>query len=325
MFAFAHRRGSLGLLGALAIFAIAGSARGSCDESSTLGSCVNADALWPHAGPGSFLVVGSGETTPKGAFGFGLLTTFLSKPITLRVPSTSPAGLEVAVIKEALDVNVSASFGLLDRFDLGLTVPVTLYQSGSGIAPYRSSRFEPLPATFLRDPRIGAAYALLPRPDDSNEGLALAARLETSLPFGQADAFAGERGPAVVPTLAADYRIGRWFAGAEVGARARAATRFADARMGTQGLVALGGGVDLLGEALGVAVEAFALPVLVSQPSGGALVPAEWLAEVTSAPFPEADWSFALGGGSALPLFGSAITAPAWRAALSLRYLHGAR
>ncbi len=76
------------------------------------------------------------------------------------------------------------------------------------------------------------------------------------------------------PSLTADYRRGRWFAGLEIGGRIRPNVQVQGQNVGPQGTVALGIGYDLLRreKLLGVMVEARALPTFATQyvPNGPA-------------------------------------------------------
>ncbi len=56
-------------------------------EIAGLSPCINDDTLWPHAGPAHFVAVGSTETVASGQLGFALVTSYLSRPIVLKVPS----------------------------------------------------------------------------------------------------------------------------------------------------------------------------------------------------------------------------------------------
>jgi len=291
-----------------------------CDSNAALHACVNADSLWLPARRGSFLTLTNAETLAPGDVAFGSSASLSSKPIVLRVPSPG-SHLEVPAVDKALHVSLSASVGVATDWELAVIVPLTLYQSGAGVAPYLSSEADALPRTALRDPRLGATYALLARDlEDQGDGFALAAHLDLSLPLGNADAFASEPGPVLSPTVTADFRSGPLLVGAEAGARLRTPTRFANTRLGPQAVLALGAGVDVLRETLSLAVEAFALPVLASQPSGGTLVPAEWMVTARTVPFADGAWAASLGGGTAIPLTEGAITASAWRAVLSIQY-----
>lgn len=311
---------SVGLCFGLIASLAPASAVARCDSNAALHACIDADTLWLPTRAGRLLSLGDTEALVPGSLALGWTTTVLSKPIVLRVPS--PGGpVEVAAVDMAVNGSLAASFALAKRWDVGVTLPMTLHQTGAGVAPYQSSNAERLAPFALRDPRIGASYAILPRdahPATADFGLMV--RLEVGLPLGNENAFASEPGPVFAPTLTADVRSGVLHVGAEVGARLRETTRFASARFGSQAVAALAVGVDVLREVLSFGVEARAMPVLLSQPSGDGLVPAEWMAFARMAPFADADWAFALGGGSALPLGDASLTAPRWRAVLSIQY-----
>ena len=83
-----------------------------------------------------------------------------------------------------------------------------------------------MPGTATRDMRFGVTYTFLRRPKKNpwrhdSRGFGLAARFETVAPTGDDGAFAAEPNAVFVPSIAADYRDHRFFAGVEVGARIR--------------------------------------------------------------------------------------------------------
>jgi hypothetical protein len=137
------------------------------------------------------------------------------------------------------------------------------------------------------------------------------------------------------PSVAADYRIRRFFFGADIGVRARPITEFAGARVGTQWTNALGAGLDVLEHDLlallaeGRAYINFAEQHdteqsafgIVSQPNGKSIIPAEWMVGLRSAPLLHGDFSFYGGGGGPIPLPDTpAITTPRFRFVLGLTY-----
>jgi hypothetical protein len=165
----------------------------------------------------------------------------------------------------------------------------------------------------------------------------VAGRFEVSAPSGDRSQFAGEGWAVFVPSLAAEYRRGRVFAGAELGARIRPTAQLLGARIGTQIVTALGAGVDVLPRSLlSATLEAWALPTLDQQadvtlsggttgqysttPNGKHLVPAEWQLSARTAPV-RGDLSIQLGGGGALPLGDEApVTRPRFRFTLGVRW-----
>lgn len=311
-------------------------------------ACINDDTLWPHAGPARFIAVGSTETTAEGQLGFGLVTSYLSRPVVLRLPApgASVGGSEAFAVDDLVNGTFLWSFGVTRSLELDLAVPLTFGQGGTGLAPVTGG--PGLKDTAVRDARFGFTYALhaparrAPAPEAGapaapgrGDGWGLAARLEVSAPIGDADQFAGERAGVFAPSAAADLRAGRLFAGAELGARVRPDAELLDARIGTQLVASLGVGYDILaGERLSATLEAWALPTFAEQqdvslvagkyqtvPNGKRVTPAEWQLSVRSAPLRSGGLSVQLGGGGGVPLSGDLpITAPRFRFTLALRW-----
>ena len=333
------------LVGALAALTFAalgeGAARASDCENPLVSTCINADTFWPHAGPMRFQTVGGVETTDEGQVGFGLVTTYLSRPIVLRIASPGPGGSEQYAVDNQVNGNFLWSYGMTKRLELDFAMPATFGQDGAGTSPITGGGT--LRDTAVRDLRFGFAYSIIPRPRVDLETqaahkdehvFALTTRFEVSAPTGDRDQFAGERSAVFVPSIAGDYRRGRWFGGAEVGLRVRPTTELAGARIGTEAMLALGVGADILKhELLAVMAEAHAfynfpeqhdtvqtLTGLESHPNGSYIVPAEWTVSARTAPLLAGDLGFSLGGGGALPLSDSAITAPRFRFTLGVVY-----
>jgi outer membrane protein OmpA-like peptidoglycan-associated protein len=314
-----------------------------CGDVSRLSSCVNADTLWPHAGAASFQSVGATETTPPSQFSFGLVTSYLRKPIVLRASSPDPAGTQVPAVDHLVNSAFLWAFGVTDRLELNLVMPATLYQTGSGLSGYTSSRATPLPTTAVRDLRYGLAYAVLPRARAyPTHGLAATARFEMSAPVGDRQSFAGDRTAVWYPSVSADYRVGRLIVGSEIGARLRGTSEVAGTRVGSQIFASVAVGYDILrDQQLTAAIEAFALPTLVgqkdlhrdpttaeliAQDSSRRLVPAEWMATVRTAPVSGGDFSIAASGGTSLAFSDpSSMTSPIYRFVLGVRYAPLAR
>jgi hypothetical protein len=307
-----------------------------------LSTCINSDTYWPHAGPQRFAAVGGTETVASGQIGFGLVTTYLSRPIIINGPSPGGAGTDQYAIDDQVNANFLFAYGVTDRLELDIGVPVTLVQTGVGTSPITAG--PGLHDTALRDMRFGFAYALVPRlrmdPETAaNEGgagkaFAVAARLDMSAPVGDNTDFAGERSVVFAPSVSADYRIWRLFFGAEVGARLRPVTEFAGARVGSQITTALGAGIDILPhDLLSLFYEARAysnLPEqhtgqqtstgLTSRPNGQTITPAEWFVGLRTAPLLDGDFSVFGGGGGPIPFSESPITVPRFRFVLGVTY-----
>ncbi len=315
---------------------LSGSAQAASCDSALVSACINSDTLWPHAGPSRFLSIGGAETVAEGRVGFGLITSYLSRPIMLHVPSPGPSGSDAAAIDDQVNGTFTFAYGVTRRLELDAMLPLTFAQGGSGASPITGANA--LRDTATRDARFGFAYAVVPRPgvdpaSATGKLPGVVARFEVSAPVGDKEQFAGEKSAVFAPSIAADYRAGRFFFGAEMGARIRPTAELVGARVGTQAVVGIAAGFDVLPrELLSVMLEARALPVLVEQatsaqtsaglvstPNGKMIAPAEWQLGVRTAPLAGGDLAIALGGGGWLPLSSDApITTPRFRFTLGI-------
>lgn len=305
-------------------------------------TCINSDTYWPNPGPTRFATVSGTETVARGQLGFGLVTTYQSRPLILRVASPGPGGSERYVVDDQVTGNFLFAYGVTDKLELDFALPTTFVQTGAGTSPLTGG--SSLRDTAVRDLRFGLAYALVPRvrerfdasapPGGPGRAWSLTARFTTSAPSGNSSDFAGERTAVFVPSLAADYRFQRAFFGAELSARLRPVTEFAGGRIGTQIGLGLGAGYDLLREErLSALVEArgyWNLPEqhdtvpstsgFSTRPNGSHIVPAEWFVGLRSAPFAGGDVAFFGGGGGPIPTGDGAITTPRFRFLLGFTY-----
>jgi hypothetical protein len=339
------RRASV-LVVACAALATPRFARADACGAPLISTCIDDDTLWPHAGPSQFVSVGGAETTQRGQFGFGLVTSYLSQPIVLHLSEPGPGGSNAYGINNQINGTFLWSYGVTSRLELDFAVPITFAQNGSGTTSVTGqSPQTALQTSALRDLRFGFAYALVPRarvepwpeaPGSSVLGhlVAVTARFEMSAPTGDQYQFGADRTAVWIPSVAADLRKARFFAGLEVGARIRPVTELVGARVGSQINVGVGAGVDVLPrELLSVVAEARALPTfaeqhsvvqeptgIVSTPDGKTIAPAEWMLSVRSAPLPGGDLTVQLGGGGPIPFTADTITNPRFRFALSIRY-----
>jgi hypothetical protein len=309
----------------------------AADCSGITSTCIDDDTLWPHPGPARFVFVGSTQTVASGQLGFGLVATYLSRPIRLLEKSPGGSGSEQDVIGDQGNGTFLWSYGVTSALELDLALPVTVGQGGTGLAPVTGGNGPR--DTAMRDMRFGLAYALVPHartdPDSQKSPLGLLARFEVSAPTGDSSQFAGQGTAAFVPSLAADWQDGRWFAGLELGARIRPETELLGARVGTQIVTSLGVGYDILPrELLTATLEAWALPnlaeqhtislvngALTSTPNGEHMVPAEWQLAVRTAPLHGGDLAIQLGGGGPIPLSGDeTLPRPQVRLTLGVRW-----
>jgi OOP family OmpA-OmpF porin len=337
---------------ALAVATLGGEARATNCGAPLLSTCIDDDNLWPHAGSAHFVSVGGADTVEVGQVGFGIATTYLSRPITITSPSPGPGGSLDYVVDNQVTTTFLWSYGMTPRLELDLILPVTLGQSGTGASPITGAASQNgLSNTATRDIRFGFAYAILKRdavdpyaPDPATRGRAngfgVAARFEMSAPSGDTGQFATNGTGVWLPGVSADFRQGGLVAGAEVGFRLRPTQEFAGGRIGNQAYIALGTAYDLLpNELFSVGVEAFMLATFAEQhstaqstlfgiestPDGHYITPAEWMLSARTAPLFGGALQIQLAGGGAIPFSSDAITNPRFRFTLSLRYARQGR
>lgn len=311
------------IAGALALVATTIATTASAQECSNprTSTCINADTFWPNAGPQRFAAVGGTETVAPRQVAFGVVATYLSRPILLNAPPPGPGGTDQYAIDNQINANFLFAYGVTEHLQLDLAAPITLVQDGAGTSPLTGGRA--LRNTAVRDMRFGMAYAIVPRERVALEDqrFSLLARMTFSAPIGDNQDFAGERTLVYAPSIAADYRVWRLFFGADVGARIRPTTEFSGAKVGTQLTTAVGAGFEVLPrEMLSVLLEGRIYPDLAKQASGKTSAPSEWLVGLRSAPFFAGDLSFYGGGGGPLPISDDPITQPRFRFVLGVTY-----
>ena len=313
-----------------------------CDA--PLSSCINDDTFWPHAGAATFVAVGAARNVPARQIAFGLVTSYLSRPIVFAVPSPGTSeGTRESAVENQVNGTFLWAYGVTRSLQLDIAVPVTFGQNGAGLQPIRGGAT--LRDTAVRDIRFGFAYALVSGPSSVNGAepavgqppahWGVVGRLDVSAPTGEKDQFAGEHSGVFVPAVSGEYRLSRFFVGAEVGARLRSTAQLLGARVGSQLVTSLGVGCDILPRGLlSATLEGWALPTLVSQdtvhveqgayvsgPGGGSLVPGEWQLSARSAPAGGGAFSVQLSGGGGIPFGGDLpVTTPRFRFVLGLRW-----
>lgn len=330
------------LAAGLLVATSSGSARAQATCSGSASPCVNSDALWSTPGPSRFAHVSATETTNPGDLAIGVVTSYQSRPLVLRTASPGPgaAGTDSYAVDNQVTANFLWQYGITQRLAFDAALPITLGQSGDGLSALTGG--SGLKFTAIRDFRFGLALAIVPRERTDLEttqkrggpgnAYSLTLRLGTSAPIGDKAELASERTAVFLPSLAGDYRVGRFIVGAEVGARVRPTTDLLGARIGTQLLTAVGVGVDVLPrELLSFGLEARALANLaeqadvtrsagglVSTPNGRYVFPAEWMLSARTAPLPSGDFTLFFGGGGGLTQ--DTATVPRFRFVLGVTY-----
>ncbi|MBA2665390.1 MAG: transporter [Bradymonadaceae bacterium] len=134
----------------------------------------------------------------------------------------------VELIRHHLSADLVAAIGLFDRFELGLAMPLTLYQEAGASSTLPTVRLMSAAAGDLRlYPRVNLLSA--------SEGVGLALLAITTLPTGDELSFQGNGGATFEPRLLAEYRFeeaGRL--GANLGYRVRSNRQFLNIAVGNE-------------------------------------------------------------------------------------------
>jgi OOP family OmpA-OmpF porin len=332
-----RRRAALVVFCSVPAFAFASTRAGDARADSCSGvisTCINDDVLWPHAGAGVFEAIGSGRTVAAGRLAFGLVTSYVSRPIELELVAPGQ-GTDQNAVNDQVNGTFLYAFGVTDRVELDVALPLTFGQGGTGLTPVTGGAG--LKDTAVRDLRFGVAVDVLkmePEGAATTRG-GVVARFEMSAPTGDEDQFAGEETAVYLPSVSTEWHVGDWFVGGEAGLRVRPITQLLGARIGTQIVVAVGAGYDILPRGLlSAQIEAWALPTFAEQeaptnvgnatdwaPDGSYITPAEWQLSVRSAPLARGDLAIDLGGGTGIPFGGGLpITTPRFRFTFGLRW-----
>lgn len=252
--------------------------------------------MWQSPSAVRFTVVSDTAAAGLGKLGLGASFTFRWRPAVLTVPAPNEHGRDVNLIKDASGLTLALRWGIGNRMEL-TAVAAGLSQHGAGIKGVTSQSAPALDAFSLQDPRLGFGYSL----NTASERVAAKVRFEAKLPLGDAEALAGEPSFVGSPSLALSTRYGGLFAGLELGARLRRPTDFFGVRIGSQALLAVGMGYELVRLRLSLSAEAYLLPSLVNT-GRYPYVPAEWLVTTRYAPRFLGNVSLGVAGGGGLPL-----------------------
>ncbi len=175
----------------------------------------------------------------SGKIAFGLITTYLSRPILLHLPSPGLDGTDRHAVDNEFNSTFIFEYGLTDKLELGIMIPLTFCQDGDGNSAISAATTARI--TAMRDLRFGPAYSFLTPPAEAPTahaagGFGLAVRLEMSAPTGDTEQFASEKSAVWTPSIALDYRWHRLFFAAEP-ARACARRRTSRVRASAHKLV----------------------------------------------------------------------------------------
>ncbi len=130
----------------------------------------------------------------------GFYLNYAYEPLVLHRLSN---GEQVDLLQHQLQLDATAAFGLFDVLELGVSVPVTLFQQ-AGDAGRTLSPNENLASTVMGDLRVYPKWKIF-GPDKKAEGFGLALLAVLSVPSGDKEALQGVGGVTLEPRVAAEY------------------------------------------------------------------------------------------------------------------------
>jgi hypothetical protein len=161
------------------------------------------DRLAPAIGAGGFVVVEDGDVlAPRALVVHGALG-LLGEPLVVRDVMSGATLTTPVAVRVGLDMGVA--FGLTEDLQVGLALPLALYQGGDRLRglDLPGGERDLAPAT-QGDVRLSGKWRLVA--PARGLGRALAVALILTLPTGNDDQFAGEAGFVVEPRLCGSYR-----------------------------------------------------------------------------------------------------------------------
>lgn len=159
--------------------------------------------------PASGISVEPVEAPATGAWSVGVWFSYAYRPVTLRVPSTNVRVFDV--IRHQVTSDLTVGVGLWNRLELGVALPVLLYQTGArpGVNATWALGTYVLPGNGLGDLGLDAKVVLLRPTNGERGGFALAVDERFTMPTGDPSSFLGEASVTSDTRLLAEHRY-RW-------------------------------------------------------------------------------------------------------------------
>ncbi len=199
------------------------------------------------AGPKSFFAVADGDVARKSQLSLDVFFTFLTNPFIVYdvdVPSGQIEQPRTTVVSSMLTAELGAAYGLTDRLQLGVSLPVVLTMTGDGLDPSTAMpAADGLSVSGLGDLRVELKAQLLRKRE-----LLLAALGGVSLPssFGSGGSeFLGDDLPSLRARLALQWTRGRVSLGANAGFVVRKPREIYATEIGQQATWAAGASLRL--------------------------------------------------------------------------------
>ena len=162
-------------------------------------------------GDNNFVTVQGAGVLPSFMPAAGLYLNYAHDPLVLR---RIDDGEQVSLVEHHLQLDLIAALGILDVFEIGISIPLTLYQTQGAENPAVGVKPRDIEAFTTGDIRLYPKLSIL---DDTN-GFGLAFLALITLPTGSPENLQGNESVTIEPRLSAELHITDTFrAGLSVG------------------------------------------------------------------------------------------------------------
>lgn len=220
----------------------------------------------PATGPADYIDVYSSAVAPHLDYDLGFYLDFADDP--LKTPSTT-AEFNAAVENQT-SLSLIGNLGLYDMFEIGILLPLTVYQSGGdlvGVLPTGADPDTELGSFGVNDPRLGGKWKIL---DLLQDPVGLALIVNGYLPLGTDDTLTSDDGFGLEAQVAGEIFVIRGIrVAANLGYRYRQRTTvIRDAYLGDEFIWGLATNVPLWVSKLDAILELDGGVSLASRPPG---------------------------------------------------------
>jgi OOP family OmpA-OmpF porin len=194
--------------------------------------------LWqPALGPQGFFTLDSARVPPHLSTSLSLSTNYQRNPFTLyTIQGTARVEEDVEVVRDQISTELGFALGLIDQLQLGIALPLNVYQSGAEFTNTGVATGTKLKGASLGDLRLEAKVKLASFGPEDNFTVAVVPGL--SLPTGDDDKFAGDKNVTGRIRALAEMRQDKLRVGATLGVLFRQPSTSFAATVGQQLLYA---------------------------------------------------------------------------------------
>lgn len=169
----------------------------------------------PAPGPADYLNVYGSSVSEHMDWDLHFYLDYADDPLQISTAGSGASGLSKATVDDQMTVSVAASLALLDRFEVGLLIPITMYQSSDELSPIllNDPKFPTtdLNQFGLNDWRLNGKWRIL---DVLEDQVGLALVLGLTLPLATGNSLTSDGGVGFETLLAVDKFLYKGLRGA---------------------------------------------------------------------------------------------------------------